>query len=46
MRQFSSDIAFTPTVKNIQTDKGSRVSYARMEWPRNSASCWMVPAQP
>ena len=32
MRQFSSDIAFTPTVKNIQTDKGSRVSYARMEW--------------
>ncbi len=31
MRQFSSDIAFTPTVKEIQTDKGSRSSYARME---------------
>jgi predicted pyridoxine 5'-phosphate oxidase superfamily flavin-nucleotide-binding protein len=31
MRQFSSDIAFTPAVKAIQTDKGSRSSYARME---------------
>ncbi len=31
MRQFSSDIAFTPAVKSIQSDKGSRVSYARME---------------
>lgn len=31
MRQFSSDIAFTPAVKEIQTDKGSRSSYARME---------------
>ncbi len=31
MRQFSSDIAFTPAVKGIQTDKGSRGSYARME---------------
>ena len=31
MRQFSSDIAFTPAVKGIQTDKGSRSSYARME---------------
>jgi predicted pyridoxine 5'-phosphate oxidase superfamily flavin-nucleotide-binding protein len=31
MRQFSSDIAFTTTVKRIQADKGSRSSYARME---------------
>lgn len=31
MRQFSSDIAFTPSVKTIQTQKGSRTSYARME---------------
>jgi len=31
MRQFSSDIAFTPSVKAIQSDKGSRTSYARME---------------
>ncbi|MFO1005598.1 MAG: pyridoxamine 5'-phosphate oxidase family protein [Planctomycetaceae bacterium] len=31
MRQFSSDIAFTTAVKEIQTDKGSRSSYARME---------------
>lgn len=31
MRQFSSDIAFTPAVKEIQADKGSRSSYARME---------------
>lgn len=31
MRQSSSDIAFTPAVKAIQSDKGSRSSYARME---------------
>lgn len=31
MRQFSSDIAFTPVVKSIQADKGSRSSYSRME---------------
>ncbi|MFY7877508.1 MAG: pyridoxamine 5'-phosphate oxidase family protein [Pirellula sp.] len=31
MRQYSSDIAFTPSVKTIQTEKGSRSSYARME---------------
>lgn len=31
MRRFSSDIAFTPAVKGIQTDRGSRGSYARME---------------
>lgn len=31
MRQFPSDIAFTPAVKAIQIQKGSRKSYARME---------------
>lgn len=31
MRRSSSDIAFTPAVKMIQTQKGSRRSYARME---------------
>jgi predicted pyridoxine 5'-phosphate oxidase superfamily flavin-nucleotide-binding protein len=31
MRQYSSDVAFTPAVKGIQAAKGSRSSYARME---------------
>lgn len=31
MRQFPSDVAFTPAVKGIQAEKGSRASYARME---------------
>lgn len=31
MRQYSSDIAFTPSVKAIQTTKGSRYNYERME---------------
>jgi len=31
MRQFPSDIAFTPAVKGIQTAKGSRASYAKVE---------------
>lgn len=30
-RHYTSDIAFTPTVKAIQTRKGSRQGYARME---------------
>ena len=30
-RKYPSDVAFTPTVKAIQTDKGSRSSYSRME---------------
>ncbi len=30
-REYSSDIAFTPTIKAIQTRKGSRQTYARME---------------
>ena len=28
---YSSDVAFTPTVKSVQTRKGSRRAYARME---------------
>lgn len=31
MHPFSSDVAFTPAVKALQTKKGSRGSYARME---------------
>ena len=31
MHQYPSDIAFTPAVKTIQTEKGSRSSYAKME---------------
>lgn len=31
MLTYSSDIAFTPTVKAIQSRKGSRANYARME---------------
>ena len=31
MSTFSSDVAFTSTVKEIQTEKGSRSSYAQME---------------
>ncbi len=34
MRQFPSDIAFTPAVKSIQKAKGSRASYARVEQGR------------
>ena len=30
-RQFVSDIAFTPAVKDVQERKGSRRGYARME---------------
>ena len=31
MKEYSSDIAFTPAVKTIQTEKGSRSGYAKME---------------
>ena len=34
MRQYPSDVAFTPAVKNIQQAKGSRSSYARVEQSR------------
>jgi hypothetical protein len=42
MRAFSSDVAFTPTVKAIQTKKGSRTSYARME----SSGSWETTVTP
>ena len=31
MKQYPSDIAFTPAVKAIQKQNGSRQNYARME---------------
>ncbi|MBZ9763746.1 pyridoxamine 5'-phosphate oxidase family protein [Mesorhizobium sp. CA8] len=31
MNEFTSDVAFTPTIKAIQSRKGSRDSYARVE---------------
>lgn len=31
MNQYPSDFAFTPTVKAIQTEKGSRTAYAKVE---------------
>ena len=31
MRQYPSDIAFSPAVKAVQTAKGSLVSYAKVE---------------
>jgi predicted pyridoxine 5'-phosphate oxidase superfamily flavin-nucleotide-binding protein len=34
MRQFPSDIAFTPAVKQVQSAKGSRNSYAKLEQNR------------
>lgn len=32
MKRYASDVAFTPAVKAIQAEKGSRAAYARMEW--------------
>lgn len=34
MRQFPSDVAFTPAVKSVQKAKGSRASYAKVEQGR------------
>jgi hypothetical protein len=31
MTRFASDVAFTPAVKRLQAEKGSRTAYARME---------------
>lgn len=42
MRSFSSDIAFTAKVKDIQKNKGSRSSYARME----SSGSWSTTVDP
>ena len=30
-REFPSDVAFTPSVKRLQHERGSRAAYARME---------------
>jgi predicted pyridoxine 5'-phosphate oxidase superfamily flavin-nucleotide-binding protein len=32
--EYASDVAFTPAVKRIQTERGSRAAYARMETMR------------
>ncbi len=42
MRTFASDVAFTSSVKAIQTEKGSRSSYARME----SSGSWETTVTP
>lgn len=42
MRSYSSDVAFTPSVKAIQTEKGSRSAYARME----SGGSWSTTVTP
>jgi len=42
MRSIPSDVAFTPAVKAVQTRKGSRRSYARMEESRG----WQTEATP
>ena len=34
MIQFASDVAFTPAVKEIQAEKGSRTAYAKVEQGR------------
>jgi hypothetical protein len=31
VHEYSSDIAFTPSIKSVQTRKGSRRAYRRME---------------
>lgn len=42
MSRFASDIAFTPAVKAVQTDKGSRAAYARVE----QGSGWQTTVTP
>lgn len=42
MSKFASDIAFTPAVKSIQAEKGSRQGYAHMESSRG----WETTATP
>ena len=42
MRSYPSDVAFTPAVKAIQVEKGSRAAYARMEW----GSGWQTAVTP
>ena len=38
---YSSDVAFTPTVKAIQTRKGSRGAYGKME----ERGGWQTPSR-
>jgi predicted pyridoxine 5'-phosphate oxidase superfamily flavin-nucleotide-binding protein len=40
---FSSDVAFTDTVKRIQTERGSRHAYARMEQARGGFARQVTP---
>src|SRR5262245_50985051 len=40
--RYSSDVAFTPSVKAVQSRKGSRDAYARME-ERGSWKTWITP---
>lgn len=42
MKKFPSDIAFTPAVKAVQNEKGSREAYARMERGKG----WQTTATP
>ncbi len=42
MTQFPSDVAFTPAVKAIQSQKGSRTSYAKVEEGRG----WLTTVTP
>ena len=42
MRRYPSDVAFTPAVKAIQVEKGSRAAYAQMEW----GSSWETTVTP
>jgi uncharacterized protein len=42
MRSYPSDVAFTPAVKAVQVEKGSRAAHARMEW----GSGWQTAVTP
>lgn len=42
MNQYASDVAFTPSVKAIQTSKGSRATYSRVE----QGSGWLTSITP
>ena len=43
---YSSDVAFTPSVKAVQARKGSRRSYARIEERGGWQTRWMRPKPP
>jgi len=42
MQRYAGDVAFTPSVKAIQVEKGSRAAYAQMEW----GSSWETTVTP